>query len=118
MDLQSSGKFELLNFSEEKIEALHAINSAYFKYVIPADTYPNQPAAVTTFAVANYIFCRKDLPEDLVYKFTKALYENQPDLFAVHKAAGDIKPENAVNGLTVPLHPGAEKYLKEIGAIK
>lgn len=118
MDLQSSGKFELLNFSEEKIEELHAINSAYFKYVIPANTYPNQPAAVTTFAVANYIFCRKDLPEDLVYKFTKALYENQPDLVAVHKAASDIKPENAVNGLTVPLHPGAAKYLKEIGAIK
>lgn len=118
MDLQSSGKFELLNFSEEKIEELHAINNAYFKFVIPANTYPNQPADVTTFAVANYIFCRKDLPEDLIYKFTKALYENQPDLVAVHKAASNIKPENAVNGLTVPLHPGAEKYLKEIGAIK
>ena len=118
MDLQSSGKFELLNFSDDKIAELNKLNAAYFKYVIPANTYPNQPEAVTTFAVANYIFCRKDLPVDLVYKFTKALYENQPDLVAVHKAAANIKPESAVNGLTVPLHPGSEKYLKEIGAIK
>ncbi|SBV96647.1 TRAP transporter solute receptor, TAXI family [uncultured delta proteobacterium] len=118
MDLMSSGKFELLNFSDEKIAELNKINPAYFKFVIPANTYPNQPEAVNTFAVANYIYCRKDLPVDLVYKFTKAIYENQADLVNVHKAAANIKKESAVNGLTVPLHPGAEKYFKEVGAIK
>jgi TRAP transporter TAXI family solute receptor len=118
MDLQSSGKFELLNFPKDKVAEISKINSAYFNFVIPANTYPNQPEEVNTFAVANYIFCRKDLPEDLVYKFTKALYEYQTDLVAVHKAANGIQKENAVNGLTVPLHPGAEKYLKEIGAIQ
>lgn len=118
MDLMSSGKFELLDFSDEKIAELNKLNPAYFKFVIPANTYPNQPNPVTTFAVANYIFCRKDLPADLVYKFVKTIYENQPDLVAVHKAASGIQKENAVNGLTVPLHPGAEKYFKEIGAVK
>ncbi|QNB44939.1 TAXI family TRAP transporter solute-binding subunit [Thermanaerosceptrum fracticalcis] len=118
MDLMSSGKYELLSFPDDKIAELQKMNPAYFKYVIPANTYPNQPEPVQTFAVANYIFVRKDLPEDLVYKFTKALYENQADLVAAHKAAKEMKKENAVNGLTVPLHPGAEKYLKEIGAIK
>ena len=58
------------------------------------------------------------MSEDLVYKFTKALYENQAELVATHKAAKDMKKEDAVNGLTVPLHPGAQKYLKEIGAVK
>ncbi|GHV50292.1 C4-dicarboxylate ABC transporter [Deltaproteobacteria bacterium] len=118
MELMSSGKFELLDFADDKITELNKLNMAYFKYVIPANTYPNQPKPNSTFAVANYIFCRKDLPEDLVYKFTKALYDYQADLVAVHKAASQIKKENAINGLTVPLHPGAEKYFKEIGAIK
>lgn len=118
MDIMSSGKFELLEFSDEKIAELKKINPAYFKFVIPANTYPNQPKPVQTFAVANYIFVRKDLPEDVVYKFVKALYDNKADLVAAHKAAGEISKENAVNGLTVPLHPGAQKYLKEIGAIK
>ena len=118
MDLMSSEKFELLEFPKDKVDELRKLNIAYFNYVIPANTYPNQPNPVNTFAVANYIFCRKDLPEDVVYKFVKTIYENQADLVAVHKAAGDIKKENAVNGLTVPLHVGAEKYFKEIGALK
>jgi TRAP transporter TAXI family solute receptor len=118
MELMSSDKFELLDFPEDKIAELNKINPAYFKYVIEPNTYPNQPKPVTTFAVANYIFCRKDLPDDVVYKFTKALYEYQAELTAVHKAAANIKKENAVNGRTVPLHPGAAKYLKEIGAIQ
>lgn len=118
MDIMSSGKFELLEFSDEKIAELKKLNPAYFKFVIPANTYPNQPKAIQTFAVANYIFVRKDLPDDVVYKFTKALYDNKADLMAAHKAATEISKDSAVNGLTVPLHPGAEKYLKEIGAVK
>lgn len=117
-DLMSSGKYELISISDDKLAELHKINPAYFKFIIPANTYPNQPTAVQTFAVANYIFTRKDLPEELVYKFTKAIYENSAALVATHKAAKDIKKENAINGLTVPLHPGAAKYFKEIGAIK
>ncbi len=118
MDLMSSGKFELLEFPKDKVAELRKLNGAYFNYSIPANTYPNQPNAVNTFAVANYIFCRKDLPVEVVYNFTKAIYENQSELVAVHKAASYIKKESAVDGLTVPLHPGAEKYFKEIGAIK
>jgi len=117
-ELMSSGRFEFLEFPEEKVAELTAINPAYFFYVIPANTYANQPQPVRTFAVANFIFCRRDLPDDLVYKFVKAMYENQADLVLVHQAAADIKKENAVNGLTVPLHPGAGKYFKEIGAIQ
>jgi len=117
-DIMSTGDFEILNIEDEVIEKLNAMNPAYFKYIIPANTYPNQPNDVQTFAVANYIFTRNNLEEDLVYKFTKALYENKADLEKAHKIASNIKPENAVDGLTVPLHPGAEKYYKEIGAIK
>ncbi|KAF5028168.1 NMT1-like family protein [anaerobic digester metagenome] len=117
-DLMSSGDCEIYSFSDEEIKAICAMNPAYFEFTIPAGTYPNQDKEVKTFAVANYIFCRADLSEDIVYQFTKAIYENADTLKAAHKAAGDIKPENCVNGLTVPLHPGAEKYYKEIGALK
>lgn len=117
VDLMSSGKYRLLQFEDQKIDELHAMNPAYFKYVIPKDTYPNMESDVNTFAVANWIFVRKDMPEDVVYNFIKALYENQSDLISAHKAAAQMKKESAVNGMTIPLHPGAERYLKEIGAI-
>ena len=49
---------------------------------------------------------------------TKELYENLDGLYAAHNAAKAIKLENAVNGMPVPIHPGAERYYKEKGVIK
>ena len=46
---------------------------------------------------------------------TKALWENLGELQAAHAAAKDIKLEQAVAGMPVPLHPGAEKYYQEKG---
>lgn len=117
-DLMSTGDCEIYSFSDAEIKAICDLSPAYFEFTIPAGTYPNQDKEVKTFAVANYIFCRANLDDELVYQFTKAIYENVDTLKAAHKAAGDISPESCVNGLTVPLHPGAEKYFKEIGALK
>ncbi|MPN32200.1 hypothetical protein SDC9_179676 [bioreactor metagenome] len=50
--------------------------------------------------------------------FTKTIYDNLDKVYDIHSACKSITPENCQNGLTVPLHPGAEKYYKEIGAIK
>ena len=47
---------------------------------------------------------------------TKAIFENLPELGAAHAAAKEIKLENALKGMPVPLHPGAERYFKEKGS--
>jgi TRAP-type uncharacterized transport system substrate-binding protein len=49
---------------------------------------------------------------------TKAVFENKDALVAAHTAAKGIDKANAVKSLPVPLHPGAEKYFKEIGVLK
>lgn len=82
---------------------------------IPAGTYGKQDKAVPTAAVVNYLVTRSDLPEDLVYQMTKAIYENLGELQAAHAAAKAIKVENAKVGMPVPMHPGAAKYLAEHG---
>jgi len=46
---------------------------------------------------------------------TKAMYENLGDLAAAHAAGKAIKLENALQGMPIPLHPGAAKYFKEKG---
>ena len=48
----------------------------------------------------------------------KTLHDNQKDLVAAHSAAKDMKLQDALKGMTVPLHPGAEKYYKEKGIVK
>ena len=51
-------------------------------------------------------------------KRVQLLFEHLDSLVAAHAAAKDIKLANALNGMPIPLHPGAEKYYKEKGLIK
>lgn len=90
----------------------------FIKGTIPAKTYTGQESDITTAAVVNYLVTRADLKDEIVYQMTKTLFENLPDMVAAHAAAKSIKLENAIAGLPVPLHPGAEKYFKEKGVIK
>jgi len=53
-----------------------------------------------------------------VYLMTKAMYEHLDQLVAAHAAAKVIKLDNAIAGMPIPLHPGAEKYYREAGLIK
>lgn len=55
---------------------------------------------------------------DTVYKTTKAVWENLDALVAAHAAGKVIKKESALKGMPVPLHPGAEKYYREVGLLK
>ena len=59
----------------------------------------------------------KDVSDELVYEFTKYLMESPEEMAKVHPVAANITPENAKQGFQVPLHPGAEKYYEEVGAI-
>lgn len=55
------------------------------------------------------------MSEDTVYKFVKTFFENLDDFKASHAAFRNLKPEEMLQGLTAPLHPGAVKYYKERG---
>ena len=116
LDLMSSGDFEILEFDEEIVKKLaEEVNIAYYPFTIPADTYPNQPEPVETFAVANWLHGSSEMSEDFVYEFLTVLYENKQDLVDIHIAAENINLENALDGKTIPLHPGAIKYFEEQG---
>ena len=108
-------KVKILNFTDEQAKRADGGLNLWTKYVIPADTYPNQKEDVTTIAQPNFLAVRADVDEEAVYLITKTIYENLPFLNAIHKATKAIKPEKALAGLPMPLHPGAIKYYKEIG---
>ncbi|MCH1925872.1 TAXI family TRAP transporter solute-binding subunit [Shewanella sp. C32] len=92
-------------------------NAAFQPGVIPANTYDGQDTDVPTIAIQNMLVSHKDVPDDVAYQMAKLIFENLDYLSNAHAAAKAIKLENAVNP-TIPLHPGAERYYKEVGAIK
>lgn len=116
MDLSNSASVKLVSLEKDMIDKICKEMPWYYPTVIKANTYKGQAEDVQTVAQGNLLVTRADLPEDLIYQLTKAMYENQKDLVNAHSAAKDITKENALKGLMgVPVHPGAAKYFKEIG---
>lgn len=115
IDMASSFDLQLLSIEPDMIKKITEKYPWYFEYVIPKNSYKGQTEDIHTLAVANILLVRKDLSDDLVYALTKAIYENTDQLVAAHETAKYIKLQNALDGLTCPLHPGAEKFYKEKG---
>jgi TRAP transporter TAXI family solute receptor len=118
IDLTSSGDFAIYEFTDAELDAIIKKILHILKPSSRAEPIPVYDKDIKTWAVANSMHCRTDLGEEYVYLFTKAIYENLDTLVNAHKVLKNVQPENALNGLTAPLHPGAEKYYKEVGIIK
>jgi TRAP transporter TAXI family solute receptor len=91
---------------------------AYLPATIPANTYRGQTTDVPAAAVQNYLVTHDGVSNDTVYAMTKALWTNLDQLAAAHSAAKAIDLRKALEGLPVPVHPGAEKYYREAGVLK
>lgn len=111
-------KAVVLDFTDAQLAQVDKEYPIWNRYVIPAGTYPSQEKDINTIAQPNFLACRADLPDEVVYKITKTIYENLPFLHNIHKATEAMKLERATKGLPTPLHPGAEKYYREAGVIK
>jgi len=93
------------------------VGAPYLATTIPAGTYDGQDTDVQSAAVVNYLVTHADVPDDIVYAMTKATFESLDDLAAAHAAAKDMKLEGAAANPPAPLHPGAERYFQEAGAL-
>ena len=111
-DLSTSIPISIVAIPEEIAETLGA---PYIAGVIPAATYDGQAEDVQTVAVVNFLITHSDVSDEIAYDMTRLMYENLDELRAAHSAAAAIDINNAVLGMPVPLHPGAERYFQEQG---
>lgn len=85
--------------------------------VIPANAYKGVTSDVKTVAVNAVLIAHPKLSTDVVYKMTKALFENQAELAAAHAKGKVLSLQGAAKGVSIPFHPGAAKYYKEKGVL-
>ncbi|MPQ95206.1 TAXI family TRAP transporter solute-binding subunit [Thioclava sp. JE_KL1] len=107
-----------VTFVQIPADIAEKLGAPYKAGVIPAGTYPGQDADVPTVAITNILVTREGVSDEEAYQMTKQLFEHLDTLKAAHSAANGISLEAAVQGLPIPLHPGAEKYYKEQGVLK
>jgi uncharacterized protein len=105
----------LLRLSAEQMEALRKAVPEFTTSKIPSGTYLGLNTDYITVAVPNFAIGRVDLPDELVYRLTKAVFENQPHLAKKVAEARDTLAQNVVTNTFLPFHPGAVRYYREIG---
>lgn len=113
LDLATTTKINLLPVEDSKFDFIKKEYPYFSKAVIPAKTYPGQDQPMTTIAAPSILIARADLPEETVYLLVKTILEHTSELAAIHGSGADWKLDTATDGIAIPFHPGAQKYLQE-----
>lgn len=114
-DLSATHDISIVEIPAELVES---IGPPYVPAVIPAGTYAGQDADIPTAAVGNMLITHEGVSDETAYQMTKLMFENLDRMQSSHGAAAGISLDTALEGLPVPLHPGAERYYREAGLIQ
>ncbi|MCG3472455.1 TAXI family TRAP transporter solute-binding subunit [Xenorhabdus bovienii] len=115
-DMYASGvPSRILNVTDDQLAKINTIADSWFRFVIKPETYPRQIQPVHTIAQPNILMTTRKIDEKTIYELTKVMFENLKEVQQIHSAAKYITPENALKGVSVPLHIGAYKFYRERG---
>ena len=108
----------LIPVSGPEADAICSKYSFYTQTTIPGNTYKGTNTDTPALAIKATLAVSAKLYEDTVYQMTKTLFENLDELGQAHAKGKEVSAQAAVTGVSVPFHPGAEKYFKELGLLK
>ncbi len=112
-DIASQNAVRLLPVEDAVADKLIAKYPFYTKTVVPKGTYAGFDEDVPTLSVMAMLVANKDVGEDLGYQITKAIFTDLQRLQEAHAVGKYITKEGALDGMSLPMNPGAERFLKE-----
>jgi len=113
--LAAAHAMEFLQPSAEEVDIIRKQFPELSTSVVPAGTYPFLAADYHTVGLFNFAVAHQDLPDDLVYRIVKAVFDNRDELMKAQSSAKETLPANISRNTTLPLHPGAARYYREQG---
>jgi len=109
----------LVNVDNDEIRELVDDRAYYTMATIPGGMYRGTDEDVTTFGVGATFVTSATVDEEIVYQLTRAIFENFDQFTGLHPALEILEPETMVSeGISAPLHPGAERYYREAGLME
>lgn len=110
---------KLVSVTGDAIEKLIADNPYYAPATIPGGLYKGNDADTKTFGVKATFVTSADVDDEVVYTVVKAVFDNFDRFKGLHPAFANLQESEMIaDGLSAPLHPGAEKYYRERGWIQ
>jgi len=115
--LAATTPIRLIPIPDDVLSKMQEKYGAYDRSVIPADTYPGVGVATSTVGFHALWVVSAEASDDLIFAITKALWnEATQRLLEAHDPIGkDVRLEHALDGLSVPLHPGALRFYRQAG---
>ncbi len=118
MDLFTQRDTRFLDIEPEVADKINKEFPAYYPRTIPAGTYKGQDKPHHTLAWMGLFVVHQDMSEKLAFDILQAVFAHKDELDKIHAQFKKISSENAVKGMSIPWHPGAEKFFKEAGVMK
>jgi len=110
---------KLIPLTGPAIDKLIAEKPYYAAATIPGGMYAANPQPTQTYGVLATLVTSAKVADETVYQLVKATFENFDEFKKLHPAFANLDPAKMVkDGLSAPLHPGAEKYYKEKGWVR
>ncbi|OWZ83726.1 TAXI family TRAP transporter solute-binding subunit [Natranaerobius trueperi] len=112
-DLSTTHNIDLVSISEEMSEEIQEDYPYYAEVTIDEGTYSDDQEDVRALAVMAMIIVHEDLPEDIVYEMTKGIFTSTDELGEAHERGYEVTAEDALEGMSLELHLGAERFFDE-----
>ncbi|MTI56611.1 TAXI family TRAP transporter solute-binding subunit [Geosporobacter ferrireducens] len=103
-----------ISLSEEEMSKALAANPTWKTGLMPADIYNGQKENVTTPVIPVWLFTSADVGEDIIYRISKQIFEHTEELGRIAIDASYYNVDTAFDGVTIPIHPGAQRYIDEV----
>jgi TRAP transporter TAXI family solute receptor len=115
LNLATTQSIVMLALSDAEMTAAQEAEPLFARTTLAAGTYEGV-GDTAVLGVPNVLAVSSEMPDEVAYQITRAMFENIADLRAVHPAANQTTVEFTLSATPVPLHPGAIRYYEEIGS--
>jgi len=117
-ELATTHHVRIVPVGEALAKKITAEHPYYYRNVVKARSYKGIEQDTTILGFTTALWTHANVTTDFVYKLLKNLFDHKADYYSIHTSAKDMTLEDATKGIPLSFHPGAEKYLKEMGAMK
>ena len=115
IELEQSPGIRFIGIPEADRDAIIAANPGYIPGVMPKGVYESVTEDLSSLGIVVNMVVHKDMPEEIVYQMCKVFWANHGTFAEVKSVWNRVDVNNALKGVAIPVHPGAERCYKELG---